>query len=92
MSRHLQQDLEDSYHRLLVLSGQVEEMIVTSVRSLMERRRELAQQVIEGDRVDRAGHAQAGKVIDHHGRLREAVAHAVHGGQSVNCKPHIKTL
>ncbi len=49
MSRHLQQDLEHSYHRLLVLSGQVEEMIVTSVRSLMERRRELALQVIEGD-------------------------------------------
>jgi phosphate transport system protein len=49
MSRHLQQDLEESYHRLLVLSGQVEEMIVAAVRSLMERRRDLALEVIDRD-------------------------------------------
>lgn len=49
MSRHLQQDLEEAYHRLLALSGHVEEMIVASVRSLLERRRDLAQQVIDRD-------------------------------------------
>ena len=46
MSRHLKQDLEESYHRLLALSGQVEEMINMAVRSLMNRDRELAIEVI----------------------------------------------
>ncbi len=49
MSRHLQQDLNEAYLRLLGLSGQVEEMIVAAVRALMERRRDLAQQVIDRD-------------------------------------------
>ncbi len=49
MSRHLQHDLDEAYHRLLALSGNVEEMIVASVRSLMERRRDLAKQVIDRD-------------------------------------------
>jgi phosphate transport system protein len=49
MSRHLQHDLEEAYHRLLALSGHVEDMIVAAVRSLVERRRDLAQQVIDRD-------------------------------------------
>lgn len=49
MSRHLQEDLSDAHRRLLMLSGEVEEMIVTAVRSLMDRRRDLAQQVIQRD-------------------------------------------
>lgn len=49
MSRHLQHDLEEAYHRLLALSGQVEEMIVAAVGSLMERSRGRAQQVIDRD-------------------------------------------
>jgi len=49
MSRHLQHDLDEAYHRLLALSGHVEEMIVAAVRSLMERRRDMAQQVIDRD-------------------------------------------
>jgi phosphate transport system protein len=49
MSRHLQHDLEEAYHRLLALSGHVEDMIVAAVRSLMERRRDMAQQVIDRD-------------------------------------------
>lgn len=54
MSRHLKNDLEDAYHRLLALSGQVEDMISKSVKSLMDRRIELAEQVIGHDEeVDR---------------------------------------
>lgn len=49
MSRHLKQDLEESYHRLLALSGQVEEMINLAVKSLMTRERNLAAQVIDLD-------------------------------------------
>ncbi len=49
MSRHLQHDLDDAYHSLLALSGKVEEMIVLAVRALVERRRDLAQQVIDRD-------------------------------------------
>ncbi len=56
MSRHLKQDLEEAYHRLLALSGQVEEMILLSVKSLMDRNVEVAAQVIaldnEIDRVE----------------------------------------
>ncbi len=49
MSRHLTQDLEEAYHRLLALSGLVEEMINLSVKSLMEREIDTAQQVIDLD-------------------------------------------
>ena len=50
MSRHLQHDLEQAYHHLLTISGQVEEMIDTAVKSLVQRRRDLADQVIGRDR------------------------------------------
>jgi phosphate transport system protein len=49
MSRHLQQDLSEAHRRLLMLSGEVEEMIVVAVRALMDRRRDLAQQIIQRD-------------------------------------------
>lgn len=51
MSRHLQQDLEEAYHRLLALSGQVEEMIHLAVKSLTERDAQTAQHVINLDSV-----------------------------------------
>lgn len=55
MSRHLKSDLENAYHRLLALSGEVEEMINVAVQSLMERRTELARRVIEADsEIDRS--------------------------------------
>ena len=55
MSRHLKQDLEEAYHRLLALSGQVEEMITLSVRSLMELDIDTAAKVIALDsEIDRA--------------------------------------
>ncbi len=54
MSRHLKQDLEQAYHRLVSLSGQVEEMISKAVRSLVDRRVDLAEEVIGLDeRIDR---------------------------------------
>ncbi|QDV27383.1 phosphate signaling complex protein PhoU [Aureliella helgolandensis] len=49
MSRHLNHDLQDAYHRLLALSGEVEEMINMAVKALMERRQDLSQQVIDAD-------------------------------------------
>lgn len=49
MSRHLTQDLNEAYQSLLALSGQVEEMIHLSVKSLMERELQTAQQVISLD-------------------------------------------
>ena len=49
MSRHLKQDMEEAYHRLLALSGNVEEMIGNAVKSLMAKNRELALQVIQSD-------------------------------------------
>ena len=49
MSRHLIHDLEESYHRLLELSGQVEDMIAKSVRSLVERQAQLSREVIDQD-------------------------------------------
>lgn len=55
MSRQLKQDLEEAYNRLLALSGQVEEMITLSVKSLMERDLETAVKVIALDsEIDRA--------------------------------------
>ncbi|MFO0923252.1 MAG: phosphate signaling complex protein PhoU [Pirellulales bacterium] len=49
MSRHLVQDLDDCYHRLLGLSGKVEEMIAMSVQALVFRQRGLAGLVIGKD-------------------------------------------
>ena len=49
MSRHLKQDLEEAYHRLLGLSGQVEEMINKAVRALTERELALASEVVSSD-------------------------------------------
>ena len=56
MSRHLSQDLEEAYHRILALSGQVEEMFNQAIRALMGREYELAVNMIaldeEIDRVE----------------------------------------
>ena len=49
MSRHLKQDLEEAYHRLLELSGQVEEMISNAIRSLASRDTAMANEVIAQD-------------------------------------------
>lgn len=55
MSLHLSQDLSDAHNSLLKLSGNVEEMIGSAVRSLVERRGALAAQVIDSDtRIDRS--------------------------------------
>jgi len=54
MSRHLQQDLDEAYQKLLALSGQVEEMIHLSVKALMERDTQTALHVIGLDsQIDR---------------------------------------
>ncbi len=54
MSKHLNLDLERLEKDLLVLAGQVEEAVRRSIASLMERRIELAERVIDGDReIDR---------------------------------------
>lgn len=54
MSRHLKHDMDDAYHRLLALSGQVEVMISTAVKSLVEREASLAENVIaEDESIDR---------------------------------------
>lgn len=49
MSRHLKQDLEDAYHRLLALSGQVEDMISKAIKALTNRQLSLAAEVIDLD-------------------------------------------
>ncbi len=49
MSRHFKNDLEQAYHALLALSGEVEAMINLSVKSLMDRDLRTARQVIESD-------------------------------------------
>lgn len=49
MSRHFKNDLEQAYHALLALSGEVEAMINMSVKSLMDRDLRIARQVIESD-------------------------------------------
>lgn len=49
MSRHLMNDLEQAYHTLLAMSGEVEEMINLAVKSLMDRSIEAAGQVIDAD-------------------------------------------
>jgi len=50
MSKHLKRDLERLEKSLLLLAGQVEEAFRRSVTSLTERRIELAERVIDGDR------------------------------------------
>ena len=49
MSRHLSQDLNEAYHSLLRLSGQVEEMIDMGVRALVVRDDQLALETIHRD-------------------------------------------
>ena len=50
MSKHLKHDLEKLEKSLLLLAGQVEEAFLRAVTSLMERRIDLAERVIDGDR------------------------------------------
>lgn len=55
MSLHLSQDLAEAHNSLLKLSGNVEEMIASAVRSLVERNAMLAAEVIENDsKIDRS--------------------------------------
>ena len=49
MSLHLSQDLTEAHNSLLKLSGSVEDMIASAVRSLVERRGALAAEVIGRD-------------------------------------------
>ncbi|MEC8557011.1 MAG: phosphate signaling complex protein PhoU [Planctomycetota bacterium] len=49
MARHLNHDLEEAYHRILTLSGQVEEMIDKALRALMARQHPVASEVIAQD-------------------------------------------
>ncbi len=49
MSKHLSHDLHKLEQRLLFLAGQVEEAVRRSITSLLERRMNLAEQVIDGD-------------------------------------------
>ncbi len=54
MSLHLSQDLTEAHNSLLKLSGSVEDMIASAVRSLVERRGALAAEVIQRDsQIDR---------------------------------------
>jgi phosphate transport system protein len=50
MSKHLERDLQGLERRLLFLAGQVEEAVRRSVTALMQRRGDLAEKVIDGDR------------------------------------------
>ena len=55
MSLHLSQDLTEAHNSLLKLSGSVEDMIASAVRSLVERRGALAAEVIQRDsQIDRS--------------------------------------
>ena len=55
MSLHLSQDLTEAHNSLLKLSGSVEDMIASAVRSLVERRGALAAEVIDRDsQIDRS--------------------------------------
>ncbi len=49
MSSHLKRDLEGLERRLLLLAAQVEEAVRRSITSLLDRRMELAEKVIDGD-------------------------------------------
>jgi len=50
MSKHLKRDLELLEKSVLLLAGQVEESFRRSVTALVDRRKELAERVIAGDR------------------------------------------
>ncbi len=50
MSKHLRRDLEQLEKKLLFLAGQVEEAVRRSITALLDRRLDLAERVIEGDR------------------------------------------
>jgi len=55
MSLHLSQDLNEAHNSLLKLSGSVEDMIASAVRSLVERQGALAAEVIGRDsHIDRS--------------------------------------
>ena len=55
MSLHLSHDLSEAHNSLLKLSGSVEDMIASAVRSLVERRGALAAEVIARDsQIDRS--------------------------------------
>ena len=49
MTKHLQRDLDDVKRELLAMGGTVEEATSRAVRSLLERRVDLAEEVIGGD-------------------------------------------
>lgn len=49
MSKHLQRDLDEVQRQVMTLSGTVEETIDKASRALIERRRDLAEQVLQGD-------------------------------------------
>jgi phosphate transport system protein len=49
MAKHLQRDLENLQRDLITLAASVEEAIHKAIRSLQDRERILAQQVIDGD-------------------------------------------
>lgn len=51
MAKHLQRDLDQLSKDVLSLGGRVEEAINKAITSLLERRTDLAQQVIQGDAV-----------------------------------------
>jgi phosphate transport system protein len=48
-SRHYEKDLQDLKEKILLLGGTVEEMIATAMRSLLDRKPDLARRVIESD-------------------------------------------
>ena len=50
MSKHLRRDLEQLEKKLLFLAGQIEEAVRRSITALLERRMDLAEKVIDGDR------------------------------------------
>jgi len=51
MGKHLQRDLESLKRELLAVGTLVEESIASSLRALIDRRRELAEKVVVGDTV-----------------------------------------
>ncbi len=49
MSKHLQNEIDDLKKSLIHISGKVEEALTQAIEALLERDRELAESVIEGD-------------------------------------------
>ncbi|MCA9130308.1 MAG: phosphate signaling complex protein PhoU [Planctomycetales bacterium] len=70
MSKHLADDMNQAYHRLLAMSGEVENMINLAVLSLMDRNIETAQRVIlldeEIDRTEVSIEAECLKMLALH--------------------------